>query len=64
MAVDPSHAWMITLRTPLRQTLLSLLAAERRLEATTAFERDYLHRVGYRLGRQGEWIAEIRAAAN
>jgi hypothetical protein len=55
---------MITLRTPLRQTLLSLLAAERRLEATTAFERDYLHRVGYRLGRQGEWIAEIRAAAN
>ena len=57
MATDPAHAWMTTLRTPLRETLLSLLPDEPAWRAASAFERDYVQRVGYRLGPQGEWIA-------
>lgn len=61
MATQPAHAWMTTLRTPLRETLLSLLADERAWNAASAFERDYVQQVGYRLGPQGEWIAEMPA---
>jgi hypothetical protein len=57
MATDPAQAWMTTLRTPLRETLLSLLPDEPAWRAASAFERDYVQRVGYRLGPQGEWIA-------
>jgi hypothetical protein len=64
MATQPAHAWMTTLRTPLRETLLGLLADERAWNAASAFERDYVQQVGYRLGPQGEWIPEMPAKPN
>jgi len=64
MATHPSHAWMTTLHTPLRETLLSLLEDERAWNAASAFERGYICQLGYRLGPQGEWIAETPAKPN
>jgi hypothetical protein len=64
MPTHPAHAWMTTLPTPLRETLLSLLADELEWNAASAFERDYVHRVGYALGPQGEWIARLPATPN
>jgi hypothetical protein len=54
--------WIATLRPPLRETLMSLLAVERVWDAVSAYERDYVQRAGYKLGPRGEWIAAMPAA--
>jgi len=44
------------------QTLLEHpdnFVSEPSADAATAYQSEYAHRAGYRLGDQGEWIAEL-----
>ena len=40
------------------------LIEDPRDDAATAFEIEYAHRAGYRLGANGEWIADDRSSRN
>jgi hypothetical protein len=57
MSIALSPPMIAILETLIGYRLPIGLAEEPRRDAATCFEADYVHRAGYRLGANGEWIA-------
>jgi hypothetical protein len=58
MTLFPSRPRMALLDIALRESLLSILAEEAGGAVLSAYELNYAQQAGYRLGPDGEWIAE------
>jgi hypothetical protein len=55
-----SAARMPMLQTAFGDQLLGGLIEEPTPDALTEYKNEYAHRAGYKLGANGEWIAELR----
>jgi hypothetical protein len=59
MSMSFSPATMSMLHTLFGYPLLAGLIEEPTPETSTAYKHDYARRAGYKLGANGEWIAEL-----
>jgi hypothetical protein len=55
------NVFTTVLHTPFGYPSLGGLIDEPTAEVLTAYRSEYAHRLGYELGAQGEWIAEVPA---